>query len=117
MSLKLKDELLEIYNIMKLFDGFSGEYFVFGGIKPISYTTLDRKREVAFKRLEEKGIQVANITIHEFRHSSASYMISNNIPIELIAYRLGDSPETIRSIYAHLFPDTQKDVKGLFNKL
>ena len=68
-------------------------------------------------RLKKKNIDITNITIHEFRHSSASYMISNNISIEIIAYRLGDSVETIRKTYAHLFPDTQKDVKGLFNNL
>lgn len=117
MSPKLVDELKELYNKMSKLDGFSNEWFVFGGIKYISYTTLGRKKDETFQRLKEKGINITNITIHEFRHSSASYMISNNIPIEVIAYRLGDTPETIRRTYAHLFPDAQKDVKGLFNNL
>ena len=117
ISNKLMNELLVLYNRMKLLDGFSDEWFVFGGIRNISYSTLTRKKDVAFKKLDEKGILIKHITIHEFRHSSASYMISNNIPIEIIAYRLGDSPETIRKVYAHLFPDAQKDVKGLFNNL
>ncbi|MGM9881612.1 MAG: tyrosine-type recombinase/integrase [Bacilli bacterium] len=117
MSPKLVEELTELYNKMKKLDGFSDEWFVFGGIKYLSYTTLGRKKDEAFERLKEKGINITNITIHEFRHSSASYMISNNIPIEVIAYRLGDTPETIRRTYAHLFPDAQKDVKGLFNNL
>lgn len=117
MSPKLVDELKELYNKMSKLDGFSDDWFVFGGIKYISYTTLGRKKDETFERLKEKGINITNITIHEFRHSSASYMISNNIPIEVIAYRLGDTPETIRRTYAHLFPDAQKDVKGLFNNL
>lgn len=117
MSPKLVEELTELYNKMKKLDGFSDEWFVFGGIKYLSYTTLGRKKDETFERLKEKGINITNITIHEFRHSSASYMISNNIPIEVIAYRLGDTPETIRRTYAHLFPDAQKDVKGLFNNL
>lgn len=117
MSPKLVEELTELYNKMKKLDGFSDEWFVFGGIKYLSYTTLGRKKDETFQRLKEKGINITNITIHEFRHSSASYMISNNIPIEVIAYRLGDTPETIRRTYAHLFPDAQKDVKGLFNNL
>lgn len=117
MSPKLVDELKELYNKMSKLDGFSDDWFVFGGIKYISYTTLGRKKDETFQRLKEKGINITNITIHEFRHSSASYMISNNIPIEVIAYRLGDTPETIRRTYAHLFPDAQKDVKGLFNNL
>lgn len=117
MSSKLVDELKELYNKMSKLDGFSDDWYVFGGIKYISYTTLGRKKDETFQRLKEKGINITNITIHEFRHSSASYMISNNIPIEVIAYRLGDTPETIRRTYAHLFPDAQKDVKGLFNNL
>lgn len=117
MSPKLVDELKSLYNKMSKLDGFSDEWFVFGGIKYISYTTLGRKKDETFQRLKEKSINITNITIHEFRHSSASYMISNNIPIEVIAYRLGDTPETIRRTYAHLFPDAQKDVKGLFNNL
>lgn len=117
MSPKLVDELKELYNKMSMLDGFSDDWFVFGGIKYISYTTLGRKKDETFQRLKDKGINITNITIHEFRHSSASYMISNNIPIEVIAYRLGDTPETIRRTYAHLFPDAQKDVKGLFNNL
>lgn len=117
MSPKLVDELKELYNKMSKLDGFSDDWFVFGGIKYISYTTLGRKKDETFQRLKDKGINITNITIHEFRHSSASYMISNNIPIEVIAYRLGDTPETIRRTYAHLFPDAQKDVKGLFNNL
>lgn len=117
MSPKLVDELKELYDKMSKLDGFSNEWFVFGGIKYISYTTLGRKKDETFQRLKNKGVNITNITIHEFRHSSASYMISNNIPIEVIAYRLGDTPETIRKTYAHLFPDTQKNVKGLFNNL
>ena len=117
MSPKLVEELKELYNKMSKLDGFSDEWFVFGGINYLSYTTLGRKKDETFERLKDKGINITNITIHEFRHSSASYMISNNIPIEVIAYRLGDTPETIRRTYAHLFPDAQKDVKGLFNNL
>jgi len=117
ISKNLINELKELYNKMKKIDDFSKEWFVFGGIKPISYTTLARKKEETFKRLKDQNINITQITIHEFRHSSASYMISNHIPIEIIAYRLGDSPETIRRTYAHLFPDTQKSAKGLFNNL
>ena len=117
ISTNLSNELNDLYNKTKDLDGFSTEWFVFGGLKHVSYTTLERKKEIAYERLKKKNIDITNITIHEFRHSSASYMISNNISIEIIAYRLGDSVETIRKTYAHLFPDTQKDVKGLFNNL
>lgn len=117
ISSKLKKELETYYDKIKKVDGFTNDWYIFGGIKYLSSTTLDRKRRKYYNLLRENNIIVNEITIHQFRHSSASYMISNNIPIEIIAYRLGDSPETIRKVYAHLFPDTQNEVKGLFEKL
>lgn len=117
ISTKLKQELEIYYNKIKKVDGFTNNWYIFGGIKYLSSTTLDRKRRRYYSLLKENNIIVNEITIHQFRHSSASYMISNNIPIEIIAYRLGDSPETIRKVYAHLFPDTQNEVKGLFERL
>ena len=102
---------------MKFLDGFNNNWFVFGGLKYISSTTLKRKKDETINRLIKKNINIPHVTIHEFRHSSASYMISNGIPIEIIAYRLGDTVETVRNVYAHLFPDTQKEAKGLFDTL
>ena len=113
MSDKLTNELLELYNKMKILDGFSDEWFIFGGIKYISAKVIDDRKDKAFAKVPS----IKRITVHEFRHSSASYMISNGIPIEVIAYRLGDTVETIRKTYAHLFPDTQKGAKNLFENL
>ena len=117
ISNQLTIELRELYNKMCRLDGFNNEWFVFGGINHISYSTLTRRKNQAFDRLEKKGIFINRITIHEFRHSSASFMISNKISIEVIAYRLGDTPETIRRVYARLFPNTQNEAKNLFEKL
>ena len=117
ISKKLIDELKELYIQMSKLDGFSEKWFVFGGIRYIPSSTLTRIKDNAFNSLIKQGYNINKITIHEFRHSSASYMISNGIPAEIIAYRLGDTVETIRRVYAHLFPDTQKDAKGLFDKL
>ncbi len=117
ISTKLNDELKQLYDKVCKLDGFDKTWFVFGGLKYISASTLDRRKNEVYKSLAKKGIIIPNLTVHEFRHSSASYMISNNIPIEIIAYRLGDTVETVRRVYAHLFPDVQKDVKGLFNNL
>lgn len=113
MSDRLYSELLELYNKMKVLDGFSDDWFIFGGIKHISAKRIDSEKDKAFAKVPE----VKRITVHEFRHSCASYMISNGIPIEIIAYRLGDEVETIRKTYAHLFPDTQKETVNLFEKL
>ena len=113
ISDNLLDELKSLYNKMSVLEGFSSKWFVFGGIKYISSTKLSRIKDDAFDKLPD----INRITVHEFRHSSASYMISNGIPAEIIAYRMGDTVETIRRVYAHLFPDTQKNAVSLFNKL
>ncbi len=117
MSNQLTLELKELYNKMCRLDGFNKEWFVFGGINHISYSTLTRRKNKAFDELEKKGILINRITIHEFRHSSASFMISNNISDEVIAYRFGDTVETIRRVYARLFPNTQNEAKNLFETL
>lgn len=115
ISDSLKNDLLDIYNKLKSLDGFNDDWYFFGGIKYISANTVTRRKDEAFDKLKDKGIP--RITLHQFRHSSASYMISNGIPIEVIAYRLGDKVETIRKTYAHLFPDTQKEAKNIFEQL
>ena len=116
-SKKLINELKELYTKMSKLEGFSNKWFVFGGIRYIPSSTLTRIKDNAFDYLIQQGNNINKITIHEFRHSSASYMISNGIPAEIIAYRLGDTVETIRRVYAHLFPDAQRNAKGLFDKL
>lgn len=50
------------------------------------------------------------LTIHGLRHSHASMLVSNGIPLPAIARRLGhSSPAITMSIYAH--PDLQEDAK------
>ena len=113
ISNNLNRELLFLYNHDKVLEGFSKNWFVFGGVRTLSAKTITRRKDKVFNELPE----LPRITLHQFRHSSASYMISNNIPIEVIAYRLGDTPETVRKVYAHLFPDTQKEAKNIFENL
>ena len=40
--------------------------------------------------------------MHTLRHSAATMMLTNGIPIHVVAGRLGDKPETILKAYAHL---------------
>lgn len=72
-------------------------YFIFGGIKPLSTTTIDRiKKEACLKA------KLYEITQHEFRHSFATRMIYKRIPINIVARLLGHSkPSTTLDIYLH----------------
>lgn len=54
------------------------------------------------------------LTPHGLRHSHASLLIELKAPILAISERLGhDSVQTTLNIYAHLFPNKQKDVIDL----
>lgn len=55
---------------MKKYDNFSNDFFVFGGQKPLSTTTVDRHKKKACKKAHMK-----EITQHEFRHSYTIRMI------------------------------------------
>ena len=55
------------------------------------------------------------IKLHEFRHSHASLLYSNNIDIQSIKERLGHSSiKTTSNIYVHL---TEKHKKRVLRKL
>jgi len=47
-------------------------------------------------------------TLHTLRHTHATLGLSNGVPIHVVAARLGDRPETVLRVYAHLLP--QSDV-------
>lgn len=113
MNKKLSDIMLEYKNYCKDYIDFSDDWFVFGGPKPISKTTIARKKDYYFSLVPE----INRITMHEFRHSNASLMISNNVPVQVIASRLGDTVDVVLKTYAHLFPETEKVVVDLFDKL
>jgi len=54
---------------------------------------------------------VKKIRIHDLRHSHASYLISKNVDIVLIANRLGHlNPKQTLDTYSHMFPSREKEV-------
>ena len=108
---KLWEMLIEHYKLESKIIGFNEEFFVFGNIKYISYTTIDRKKDYYFEIANVK-----RITMHQFRHSHASLLISNNVPLNVIAKRLGDTPEIVLKTYAHLFPEKEAEVLNILNK-
>ena len=54
--------------------------------------------------------------MHQFRHSHASLLISNNVPLNVIAKRLGDTPDVVAQTYAHLFPQKEAEVLNVLDK-
>lgn len=76
------------------------EAFVFGGKEPLSDSSILRHKDAACKSAKVKIIR-----IHDFRHSHASFLLSNSISIVAVSKRLGHSNTTqTLDTYAHLMP-------------
>jgi integrase len=47
-------------------------------------------------------------TRHTLRHTAATLLLTNGVPIHVVAARLGDRPEKILKTYAHLLPNSDE---------
>lgn len=95
----LLDELLAYY---KTFPQFDEHWYIFGGFKPLSPTTIEKRKN---DDCDKAGVK--RVRIHDFRHSCASYYIKHkNAPIILISKLLGHSKISITlDIYSHMYPN------------
>lgn len=88
--------LLKRYYI-KVYGCFRYDYFIFGGLKPLSHTTIDRIKKEAYEKAK-----LPPITQHEFRHSYATRMIHKKVPIDKVSRSMGHSQvSTTLDIYLH----------------
>ena len=104
---KLKKELLNLkkhyYNLYGFFDN---NFYVFGGVKPIATTTLERKKNTYCELANVKIIR-----IHDFRHSHATMLYDKNVNIKIIQARLGHSSiSTTLNTYVHIDKEKEKRV-------
>lgn len=98
--------LKTLYEYYKDLDKFSKTWFVFGGPYPLSETTIRVKKDTAFK---ECGIE--RITVHQFRHSCASYLFEHGADPVKVQHFLGHSKlSTTMDIYVHLKQDKLDDI-------
>lgn len=68
------------------------------------------------KAIELSGVPL--IRIHDLRHSHASMLISNNVPIIYISERLGhESVKITLDVYAHLYPESKAAIMDLLSSL
>ncbi len=102
LTTKLVDSLLKHVEQCKQYAGFKTGLFVFGLDKPISSTTLERKKN-QYCRLAN----VKKIRIHDFRHSHVSLLINNEISDFDISKRLGHSRDMVNNTYGHWFKKNQ----------
>ncbi|MBQ2658589.1 MAG: site-specific integrase [Erysipelotrichaceae bacterium] len=83
------------------FEEFSEEWFVFGGIRPLSETTVTVRKDEAIA-----AAGLPRITLHQFRHSCASYLFEKGAKPTAVQKYLGHSKlSTTMNIYTHLYPE------------
>lgn len=108
-----KRTLKGILKLKKLYSNFKEDFFIFGGSKPLSQSTVDRRKK---KACLKSNIKV--ITQHQFRHSHATLLLNNGISITEISRRLGHSrTSTTLDIYSHTNLEQEKRVLSKLNLL
>ena len=103
---------LKIY-YEKVYNKSNYDYFIFGGVKPLAPTTINRHKIKACKKAN-----LRSITLHQFRHSHATLLLHNGIVINEISRRLGHStPSITLDIYTHTDLRQEKRVCETLNSL
>lgn len=107
----------KLYNsLIKLKSSYGSldkDLYIFGGIKPLSPTTINRYKINACNK-----VGIRSIKLHEFRHSHASLLYDINTPIQFIKNRLGHSNiTTTMDVYVHLNNKKEKRVLHKLNFL
>lgn len=109
---RLKRNLLKLKEYyIKNYGDVSYDYFIFGGIKPLAPTSIDRVKKNACDKANIKCI-----TQHQFRHSYATNLINNGIPINTVSKLLGHSNiEVTARVYIHNNLEHEKRVLRILN--
>lgn len=86
--------------------------FLFGGLKPLSETSLRRQFEQYLKISQSK-----KITIHGFRHSYVSLLVFLGTQTKKIAELIGDTEEQVIKTYSHLYKNDKHDAISKIDNL
>lgn len=109
---KLKKEILELKKFyIQKYKMCNYDYFIFGGIKPLTPTTVNRHKKNACK-----NAKIRPITLHQFRHSHATLLLQSGIMINEVSRRLGHhNTSTTLDIYTHTDLTQEKRVIDTLN--
>jgi len=90
----------------------SDKIYLFGDLEPISLSMLTRNFK---KALEASGS--SKITIHDLRHSHASYLIGNGANVVAVSKRLGHSDVNITlKVYTHILKESEDKLLAILNR-
>lgn len=69
-----------------------------------------------YRNINKDGIKINTITGHGLRHTHATILLSLGIPVQTVADRLGNTPETLLETYAHTFKELEEKAVIVFSK-
>lgn len=78
----------------------------------IGYQTISRHKNGICE-----AYHIRKIRLHDLRHSHVSLLIHLDCDIMTIADRIGDTPATVQSTYAHLYPERKDKIADKLNKI
>lgn len=113
-KIKLDKKLIkDIQDLKRYYNGWNLDYFIFGGLKPLAPTTVNRYKKRACQKANLRPI-----TLHQFRHSHATLLVNNNILINEVSRRLGHSNVSITlNTYVHTDLSQEKRVLKTLNSM
>lgn len=92
--------------------GYAGSRYMIrvpGKDQPIAANTATRWTEEAYGAAGiQYGREGDGLTLHSGRHTYASWLAQDGVPLNVVADLLGDTMEVVRDTYAHLVPDTYR---------
>jgi len=80
---------------------------------PVARSNL---RRCFYRTLKASGLP--RIRFHDLRHTSATLLLNNGVPVLIVSKRLGHSkPSTTMDVYGHVMPGKQEEAARLLDKL
>lgn len=91
---------------------FSEKWFIFGRKSCYSRTNITKIKDKAIKKAGVK-----RITFHSFRHTHASWLIENQVPLAEVSKRLGHAnPEITLETYTHVINKKESVLNNFLEK-
>ena len=78
---------------------------------PMPVTTLHK----GYNRIIERA-GLKDCTLHMLRHSHATILMNNGVPVRAIAERLGNTPEMIHTTYGHVLREMEDKIIDTFDR-
>lgn len=116
-SKKVCDEILYIKNKYKRLDS---DFISLNNlyIKSDLNNLIDTYKWLTFVNKITKKLNIGHIRLHDLRHTNASLMINNNVPMKVASTRLGHSSiTTTLDIYSHVDNKNQIEISNKIDKL